>query len=106
MRKAKFVSVFVLLALIVSAALWFSDGAFAYNNYDNPSCFWPYTPGQRKALHRRWGNWVDYEWKTAYNISATDWNEATDRVYFNYSQDAQNTFNMYYTVRVAVTAAM
>jgi len=91
-----FLTSLLMMALTIAVALSFSDEARAYNNYDNPSCFWPYTPGQRKTLLRKWGNWVDYEWKTAYNTSVTDWNQATDRVYFHCSENTQNAFNMYY----------
>lgn len=88
---------FPIMALVVMIFLMLHQSwSFAYKNYDNPPCYWEYTPGSRKVIYYRWGNWVDYEWKSAYNISATDWTSATNRVEYRYSLAADNTFNMYY----------
>lgn len=87
----------VALTLAIITTLLVSEAGLAYNNYDNPLCRWPYTVGVRKWLYYKWGNWVDTEWKAAYNASVVDWNTATDRVGYGYSTGATNTFNMYYS---------
>jgi len=94
--KCRICNFLIIILVVMMLLMLHQSWSFAYNNYDNPPCYWEYTPGSRKVIYYRWGNWVDYEWKSAYNISATDWTSATNRVEYRYSTSADNTFNMYY----------
>jgi hypothetical protein len=88
----------MIVTLTIMTALQIPKVSIAYNNSQNPPCRWPYTVGVKKTLYYKWGNFVDDDWKAAYNISAVDWTGATNRVGFGYSTSATNTFNMYYSI--------
>ncbi len=93
----RFITV-ILVSLFILPTIQNPISSLAYNNSGNPACRWPYTQGNKKTLYYKWGNWVDYDWKAAYNIDVVDWNGATNRVGFVYSTSATNTFNMYYSI--------
>lgn len=86
----------LVIMLITLLLPW--QSVLAYNNYDNPPCLWSYTPGVKKTLWIKYGNWVDTKWKTAYSLSAAAWSGATDRVGYSWSSGAQNTLNQYYSL--------
>jgi hypothetical protein len=87
------------VVIAITLILTSSGGAFAYNDYDNPPCFWSYTSGQRKTLYWQYGssNIFD-EWRQAYSASLIDWTNATNRVGFTWSSSASNKLYMYASI--------
>jgi hypothetical protein len=87
------------VVIAITLILTSSGGVFAYNDYDNPPCYWSYTSGQRKTLYWQYGssNIFD-EWRQAYSASLIDWTNATNRVGFTWSSSASNKLYMYVSI--------
>ena len=83
--------------LIITLLEFPPSQVFAYNNYGNPPCFWPYTHGVKKTLNYKWGNAIgNYQlWIAAFNSSVSDWNAAQSKVQYVFNSGASNTFDVY-----------
>lgn len=86
-----------LLTLFILLVEPHVPGVWAYNNYNNPPCFWPYTSGVRKTLYYKFGSALsNYQlWVVAYNSSVSDWNAAQSKVQYTYSSSAASVFDVY-----------
>jgi len=91
---ARWVLVLGLIVVVVLIPLSLQR-SLAYNNFDNPPCFWPYTPGVKKVLYWKYQGYVYERWARAYSASVGDWNSATNRVGYAYSTSATNRLGMY-----------